>query len=281
MQILKATALAAAAIVALIPTPLLGQIDYRNLDDDRPTLVEDAYAIERYAFEFLLPHAISTARGGARTHATVLELAYGIASGTHVGLKVPFAGAEGSSGRVWGLAGLRGFVLYNANTEGPVLPALSARVDGFVPAGPLGGDVARAEVKLIATRSFGWHRLHINGAVGLGPDGAAPAAEGAARWWYGAALDRVFIRNSLLLIGEVYARRDEASAPVEINAGLGARWQWTPTLVVDVGLTRRLRATGPDLGVTFGLSHAFAIPGLMPKARRTPRPAGGADVHRH
>lgn len=283
MRITGSAALAAAFLI-FVPARLPAQIDYRNLDDDRPTLVEDAYAIERYAFELLLPHAVTTHRGGARTHATVLELAYGIASGAHVGLKVPLAGAEGSSGRIWGLAGLRGFLLYNANTEGPLLPALSLRLDGFLPAGPLGGDVARGEAKLIATRSLGGrHRLHLNAAVGLGPDGTPPAAEGAARWWYGAALDRVFLRHSLLLLGEIYARRDERGAPVEVNAGLGVRWQWTPTLVVDLGLSRRLRATGPDLGVTFGLSHAFALRGLMPRApRQAAAPAaGGSDAHRH
>lgn len=278
---LRFAASAAALIVACAPATSLAQIDYRNLDDDRPTLVEDAYAIERYAFEFLLPHTISTARGGLRTHATVLELAYGIASGAHVGLKLPIAGAPDGTDRIWGLAGLRGFLLYNANTEGPVLPALSVRFDGFLPAGSLGGDVARGEAKLIATRSFGRQRLHVNAAIGLGPDGVAPAAEGAARWWYGAAVDRVFIRNSLLIIGEVYARRDARDEPVEVNAGLGFRWQLAPTLVFDAGLSRRLRATGPDLAVTFGVSHAFAIAGLLPRAPHSPPATGGSDAHRH
>ena len=276
-----AAALAAALLVVLAPARLPAQIDYRNLDDDRPTLVEDAYAVERYAFELLLPYAMTSQRGGLRTHAMVLELAYGFASGAHAGLKVPLAAVHDDSGRTSGLSGLRGFVLYNANTEGPVLPALSARADVMLPAGALGTTEVRGEIKLIATRSFGRQRLHLNGAVGLGPDGSSAAVEGAARWWYGAAIDRTFIRSSLLLIGEVYARRDERAAPVEVNLGLGARWQWTPTLVVDAGLARRLRDTGPDLGVTLGFSHAFALSGLMPGGPRGTQPTGGADVHRH
>ena len=45
-----------------------------------------------------------------------------------------------------------------------------------------------------------------------------------------------------------------------MNAAFGGRWQWTPTLVLDAGVSRRLRsAIGPDFALTIGLSHAFAI----------------------
>jgi hypothetical protein len=54
-----------------------------------------------------------------------------------------------------------------------------------------------------------------------------------------------------------------------VNLSLGGRWQWAPTLVLDAGVTRRLRSgVGPDLAVTAGLSYAFAVPGLLPLARR-------------
>jgi len=257
----------AAAAAALLCAPAgeaRAQIDYRNLDDDRPALVEDAYPIERYAFELLFPWSSSRERGAAATHGSVLELAYGFALGAHAGLKLPLASDAGGGNRRWGISGLRAFVLYNFNTEGPALPALSARVDGHFPVGSLGGDATRAEFKVIGTRTFGRARLHLNAAVGLGPDAAGPALEGAPRWWYGAALDRVFFRQSLLLVAEVYARRERRGDAVEVNASLGARWQWTPTLVLDAGVTRRLRATGPDYGVTAGVSHAFALAGLMP-----------------
>jgi hypothetical protein len=51
--------LAALLLLARLaaPGPLPAQLDYRNLDDDRPTVTEDAYPVERYAFEFLLPYA--------------------------------------------------------------------------------------------------------------------------------------------------------------------------------------------------------------------------------
>jgi hypothetical protein len=107
--------------------------------------------------------------------------------------------------------------------------------------------------------------VHLNAAYRFGPDSAPAVVEGLERWWYGAALDRTLFRQSLLVVGEVYARRAVEAAPVEVNAALGLRWQWRPTTVLDVGVSRGLRdAVGPDYAVTVGISNAFAIAGLMP-----------------
>ena len=60
-----------------IPSVALAQLDYRNLDDDRPTLIEDAYPLERYGFEILAPWRYSRAQGGGG----VLEVEGGGAAG--------------------------------------------------------------------------------------------------------------------------------------------------------------------------------------------------------
>jgi hypothetical protein len=260
--------LAAAVMLAAAPWRLTGQIDYRNLDDDRPTRVEDAYPAERYAFEFLVPYSYARERTGV-IQASVLELEYGIFRNTHVGFKAPLAGVRTSGApTTWGLSGIRVFALYNFNTESLLLPAVALRVDATFPVGPLGGDETQVSVKGIVTRSWGPTRLHLNGAVRLGRDTPGAVVEGIEHWWYGAALDRTLFRHSLLLIGEVYARREFEAAPVEVNASLGLRWQWRPTAVIDVGVARRLRESlGPDYALTVGMSNAFAIPGLMPRGR--------------
>jgi hypothetical protein len=46
--------LAATLCVVGAGRRLAAQMDYRNLDDDRPTRVEDAYPAERYAFELIV-----------------------------------------------------------------------------------------------------------------------------------------------------------------------------------------------------------------------------------
>jgi hypothetical protein len=248
--------------------PLAAQIDYRNLDDDRPVLTEDAYPVERYAFEFLLPYAFEDERGAGQLHAVVPELEYGIIRNGQLGLKAPLAGVREAGHTEYGLAGLRVFGLYNLNTEGKLLPALSARADLLLPVGFLGGEATRVSLKAIATRSWGLTRLHANAAWTLGDEVAMAAVEPGARWSYSLAMDRTLYRQSALLVGEVVVCRAVKGAPVEVNAAAGARYQWTPTIVLDFGIRRRLRAAaGPDLALTAGFSHAFALPWLMPGGR--------------
>lgn len=271
--------LAPALGLALLPHVAAAQIDYRNLDDDRPVRVEDAYPVERYAFELLLPHSVSRS-GGVTLHATVLELTWGVLRDGQIGVKAPLAASNAPGGST-GLSGVRAFALYNFNTESPSLPALSLRGDLQLPAGSLGGDQTRGEIKAIATRSFGRTRLHLNVARGIGAEGEEAAVEGAPRWWAGAALDRTLFRQSVLLIAEVYALRERRGADLEVTSGLGLRWQLSPTFVLDAGVSRRLSATGPDIAVTAGLSHAFALRSLMPRGpRAAPAAAGGHDDHR-
>jgi outer membrane putative beta-barrel porin/alpha-amylase len=227
--------------------------------------VEDAYPAERYAFEFLIPYSLERERGGGSIYASVLELAHGIIRNGHVGVKAPLAAVREAGSTDWGLSGLRVFALYNFNTESGLLPALSLRTDVTFPVGSFAGSETQVALKAIATRSWGRHRIHLNAAYRLGTDDTPAVVEPADRWWYGAAVDRTLFRQSVLVIGEVYARKVVEAAAVEVNAGLGLRWQWRPTTVFDIGLSRRLRDNvGPDYAVTFGISNAFAIAGLMP-----------------
>jgi hypothetical protein len=262
---------AALTILALLAFSMeaQAQIDYRNLDDDRPVVTEDAYPVERYAFEFLLPYRFEDETGDHQLHSTVPELAYGFVRNAQLGIKLPFSAVKDGGETDWGLAGVRLFGLYNLNTESRWLPALSVRVDAAFPVGSLAGDNTRYAIKAIATRSWGRVRLHLNAARGFGAEENLGTAEPLNRWSGSVALDRTFFRSSFLLIGEVASAQAVDNAPVAVNASIGGRWQWTPTLVVDLGVTRRLRSdAGPDLGLTVGFSHAFALRALMPADAR-------------
>lgn len=255
--------------------PATAQIDYRNLDDDRPAFVEDAYPVERWAFELLAPWRYEREADGGTLHLIVPELAYGLHRNLQVGIKLPLAGAASGAGdRTWGVAGLRAFALYNFNTEAPALPALSLRADAGLPVGGLGGEGTRVGLKAIATRSFGWQRVHLNASWGVGAADRLPVAEAIPAWSAGVAVDRTLFRQSLLLVVETYAKRLPGAGHTGVAASVGARWQLTPTVVLDGGVGRRLGAHGPDVALTLGLSHAFAVRALMP---RPPRAAGGGD----
>jgi len=256
--------LALAALLAF-PPAARAQLDYRNLDDDRPTLIEDAYPLERYGFELLAPWRYSRTRGVGGVHSFLPELEFGLFRNFHLGLKLPIARVESGSGPEWGLSGLRAFGLYNFNTEGRWLPALAVRADAALPVGRLAGEATRVTAKAIATRSWGPTRVHLNAAYTFGSDRPLAAASPAHKWWLGGAIDRTLFRQSALLIVELYALRPAASEPVELNASLGVRYQWTPMTVFDLGVARRLRRTGPDYEITLGISRAFALAGLLPK----------------
>ncbi len=259
------TVAVAAGLYSSFVGPLSAQIDYRNLDDDRPVVTEDAYPIERYAFELLASYRFEAEADGGQLHTTVPEAAYGLARNTQIGLKVPLAAVDEGTGTHWGLVGLRLFGLYNFNTENRWLPALSLRADANFPIGSLGGERSRFAVKAIATRSWGRVRAHLNLARGFGSEDAVSVVEPLSRWNASLAVDRTFFRSSILFIAEVALSQAVQAAPTALNASIGGRWQWTPTLVLDAGVTRRLRwATGPDIALTIGLSHPFALRGLMP-----------------
>jgi len=266
MDRLCSAATAVGLLLISLAPPLAAQIDYRNLDDERPVATEDAYPVERHAFELLTAYRYERERDGANLHLFPLEIEYGAFDNAQVGLKVPIAGHDpgGGAGTDWGLAGLGAFALYNFNTESPALPALSLRIDLSLPVGSLAGDAARVSLKAIATRSWGLYRVHLNAVRSFGSEDAPGSAEVLPRWSYSLAADRTLFRESVLVVAELCASRAVRNTPTEVNAAVGARWQWTPTFVLDVGIARRLRDTGPDFALTVGLSHAFGLAGLLP-----------------
>ena len=268
MTALWGAAIGLLAAMVGVARPILAQIDYRNLDDGRPTRVEDAYPVERYAFEAILPYQGEQEAGGVATHSVVPELSYGLLRNTQIGVKLALAVEDGLTETHAGLAGIQVFALYNLNTESPTLPALSLRVDGAFPVGSLAGNGSRVAFKGIVTRSWGRARIHLNGAYTIGADSASAVVESLPLWWAGSALDYTLFRQSILLVGEVIALQQEKGTPTEINVSAGLRYQWTPTIVLDLGLGRRLSSTGPDIAFTIGLSHAFTIAGLMPSRAR-------------
>jgi hypothetical protein len=248
----------------LTPRAVAAQADYRNLDDDRPTLIEDAYPTERWAFEFVVPFRFDQS-GTRRTFATLPELTYGLLPDLHVGIKVPLATLRTAAGtpEQRGVSGLRAFALWNFNTESSGLPALAVRSDLILPVGSLGESHTSVMLKGIATRSFGATRLHVNVAGAIGRiDSVGAAAEGAVRWFTGAAVDHAFWRRSVLAIGELTVQRRRAGEPLQGAVLGGTRIQLTPMLVLDLGAGRNLGQNNGWTG-TIGLTRSFAIDALM------------------
>ena len=246
------------------------QTDYYNTDAGRPIRVEDAYSVERRAFEIqLAPLRLERARGGRYLWGLEPELAYGILPRTHIEVGTPLAFRDGPpEDQTAGLAGVDVSLFHNFNVE-TTIPAFAVVVGASLPVGHLGPDKAYGSIKGIMTRTFRWARVHVNGEYTVGesesetpstPDVESGAAD-LSRWMAGVAIDRTFPLRSLLLTGEVYAeqplREDE---DVRWNTGLGLRLQLSPRFNVDAGVGRRLTGDDRSWHVTFGAAVAFGLP---------------------
>src|SRR5260370_9814902 len=120
--------LSAAAVVGLCGTrSLAAQTDYRNLDEGRPTRVEDAFPVERYAFEFLTSYALEREPGGGIVHAFVPELEYGLVANGELGIAAPVGLLDERGITRASPSRLRSSALYNSTPQTPTVPALALR----------------------------------------------------------------------------------------------------------------------------------------------------------
>ena len=256
-----------AAAVLLGAAPASAQTDYYNTDAGRPLQIEDAYSIERRAFEIqAAPLRLERSKGGLYHWGVEPELAYGILPRTNIEIGLPFAFIDAGEGATSaGLSGVHLSAFHNLNAETSI-PALAVSATVLLPAGSLAADETYASVKGIMTRTFTWARFHVNGEYTFGSrisptDEVSAGAAELSSWIGGLAVDRTFPLRSLLVTGEVYARDPiHTGEDLEWNTGVGLRYQLDPRFNIDGGIGRRL--TGDDRGwyVTVGTAYAVGLP---------------------
>lgn len=252
--------------------PLVAQTDYYNTDSGRPVWIEDAYPVERYAFELqVAPLRLERSDAGVYTWEFEPELAYGILPRTHVEVGFPLTVAERArGGRTAGLGGVHLSVFHNLNVETAGLPAFGVAANVLLPVGSFAPDRTYSSVKAIATRTFSFSRFHVNAQYTLGstPDAGDEVGD-ESRWMAGIAVDKTFPLRAALLIADVYVEqplREDEELSWTIEAG--TRYQLNPFFSLDAGIGRRL--TGEDQGwfLTFGAARAFAVRWLFPVRQR-------------
>ena len=272
---LRARALTLAGMLCLLAVPAAGQTDYYNTDARRPVTVEDAYPVERYAFEAqVAPLRLERVSGGFYHWEIEPELAYGILPGTHVEVGLPLLFADGPGGAAgaerFGLGGVDLSLFHNLNVETRTLPAFAVAAEALLPVGSHAPDRIFPSLKGIATRTFASARFHLNGAYSFGgsPDADEQVGE-ASRWMAGLAVDRTFPLRSALVIADLFVEQPlHEHEELRWTAEVGTRYQLNPFFALDAGIGRRL--TGDEQGwfVTFGAARVFAIRSLMPGAAR-------------
>jgi hypothetical protein len=252
------------AAMLLHPAASAAQTDYYNTDSGRPLQIEDAYPVERRAFEIqAAPLRLERATGGAYHWSVEPELAFGILPRTQVEVGVPISFIDGAGVRRSGFAGLDLSALYNLNVETTRFPAMGIAASALLPLGSLAPDDPYVTFKAIATRTSASARFHLNAEYTAGDDPPATASQPmeVPRWTAGIAVDRTFPLRSILIGGEVVVQQPLASADdLVVILGAGARYQLAPRWAVDGGLGKKL--AGDDRGwyVTLGSAYAFGLP---------------------
>ncbi len=246
-------------LLGLLTAPGLvsAQHDYRNLDHGRPIATEDAFPVERGAFELMFPWSYEREAGESGLMFEP-EFMLGLISNGMVGMGAPILLGDGG-----GLAGLRPFVFYNFNGEG-TFPAIAARLDGTVPVGAPGGDEVSVSLTIIGSVPLGATRIHVNSGGLVAGTGGPPLEDTPPSRSWSVGIDHTFWRQSIVLMADVQRQKFECYQCDERAhwiAGLGVRMQATPTTVFDIGVQRRLSALGPDLVVTAGLTRSFSLIG--------------------
>jgi hypothetical protein len=251
------------AFTGAAPESAHAQTDYYNTDRGRPLRVEDAYPVERRAFELqAAPLRVERGAGGIYHWSVEPELAYGILPRLQVEVGVPLSFVDAAGTRRGGVAGLDVSALYNLNVE-TSLPAFGIGASALLPVGNLAPDRPFVSVAGLMTRTFTWARFHVNGeyTVGDEPTALDAGVEELSRWAAGVAIDRTFPLRALLVGTEFVVEQPlEDATDLLLTAGAGFRYQLTPRWAMDAGIGKRL--TGDDRAwyLTVGSAYAFGLP---------------------
>ncbi len=257
-------------LLAASAAPLSAQEDFRSLDLERPTKLEDAFPLKYREWEVEVG-----ARGAAADSGSGIlgraEFKSGLFLNGEAGIEVAAgfqdagdtAGGAATDGTTTsGIESVAAHLLYNLRHQTWRGPAVALRLDVMTPGtGSLGRGGWAGGLKGMVTRSFGHLRAHANGGYVVAAD-----ADAGDYVQLGLALDHPLGLFSKLLIGDVYLEIPTQAGRARVWAELGSRWQIGNRSVLDFGLATRLDEWGvgnANLELTLGLSRVFGIPGLV------------------
>jgi hypothetical protein len=85
-----------------------------------------------------------------------------------------------------------------------------------------------------------------------------PRSHGS-RWLAAIGVDHAFALHSVLVVADVVAERFQGLySKSDWTAEVGLRQQLTPTIVLDVGVSRRFSSAIPSTAATLGASYSLA-----------------------
>jgi hypothetical protein len=235
-------------------------IDHKNLDENRPLRLEDAYAIASGELAVEAGVGFALERRGPDRGFFPVEVLYGAYPNLQLGLGTTLSTDPHEIDEQTKSGDLQVSGLYNFNQETLTLPAFGLKLALNLPTGvdSSGVDV---EVKGVMTKSFDRLSLHLNagyeflsGTVRDERDGRYEVTLGAS---YPVGAPQ-YTRTTL--IGDVFtesgSRRGGSNA---VGAEVGFRHQLTARVVLDAGIGTEFAgpAERSPLFVTTGISVGF------------------------
>lgn len=228
--------------------------DHRNLEENHPTRIEDAYPIAYMSFEF-------QTRGGYEKNGEFgedigiaeLELKWGALKNAHLVLGLPLQFGNDVEPDQNGNVVLEG--LYNFNVETQFLPAMTLKSEISIPGGSDSQGVG-FEVMGIATKGWGRSRFHLNAGYhrnsGAAPDERTHLYRVGVAFDQPIDLDHLFVTD--FFIDQSPLKDDE---PV-YSFLIGVRKQINPWSVLNLGVGHGFGSReAPDLIVSLGFQLNF------------------------
>jgi hypothetical protein len=235
-------------------------IDHKNLDEGRPTRLEDAYPIAHGEISIETGAGFALLNRGPNRGVFPIEIVYGAIPNLQLGVgSTLFTDPHDIEDRPKS-GDLRASALYNFNQETLTLPAFAAKLSFTAPTG-VDAHGYGIEVKGIVTKSIDRLSFHFNGGYEFLTGSTRTEREGRYELALGASYPigaPTFTRATL--IADVFADQPATrgdSTIVGIEAGL--RYQLTPSIVWDVGLGTEFAgpASRSAFFATTGLSFGF------------------------
>lgn len=234
-------------------------IDHKNLDENRPLRVEDAYPIATGEIAIEVGGGLTLQRHGESRGVFPIEILYGALPNLQLGvgttlLTDPSEIDEVKSGDLK-LSGL-----YNFNQETLTLPALGFKLALNLPTGVASSGVD-VELKALVTKSFDRLSFHFNAAYEFLNGTRGNERNGRYQFILGASYPigaPKYTRTTL--IGDLFIEQaSQRGKPDTFGAEIGFRHQLTPRVVLDAGIGTELAGPGDrsPFFLTTGVSIGF------------------------
>ena len=228
--------------------------DHRNLEENHPTRIEDAYPIAYRSFEF-------QTRGGYERNGEFgkdigiaeLELKWGAFKNAHLVFGLPLQFGNAVEPDQNGDVVLEG--LYNFNVETQFLPAMTLKSEISIPGGSDSNGLG-FELMGIATKGWGNNRFHLN--AGYHRNNGAESDERTHLYRFGLAFDRP-INLDHLFVTDFFIDQSTLKGDDPIYSFLvGVRKQINPWSVLNLGVGHGFGGEeAPDLIVSLGFQLNF------------------------